>query len=58
MDDFKRASLGIGRVKSDLMCICVCDNKLMPRKRVKQEFQKTLQLGQRMRRAHLWRGVE
>ena len=58
MDDFKRASLGVGRVKSDLMCICVCDNELMLGKRVEQEFQKTLQQRQRIKRAHLWRGVE
>ena len=43
MDDFKRISLGVGRVKSDLMCICVCDNELMLCKRVERGFQKTLQ---------------
>ena len=58
MDEFKRASLGVGRVKSDLKCICVCDNELMRCKRVELEFQKTLQLRMRMRRAQLWRGVE
>ena len=57
MDDFKRASLGVGRVKSDLMCICVCDNELMLCKRVEQEFQKTLQLRQRMRRVQLGRDL-
>ena len=57
MDEFKRASLGVGRVKSDLMCICVCDNELMLCKRVEQEFQKTLQLRQRMRRVQLGRDL-
>ena len=57
MDDFKRASLGVGIVISDLMCICVCDNELMLCKRVEQEFQKTLQLRQRMRRVQLGRDL-
>ena len=57
MDDFKRVSLGVGRVKSDLMCNCMYDNKLMQRKRLKQEFQKTLQLRQRMRRVQLGRDL-
>ena len=57
MDDFKRISLGVGRVKSGLRCICVCDNELMLCKRVKKEFQKTLQLRQRMRRVQLGRDL-